>query len=163
MCGCVGGCFAFVAVSFYLFYWLSFFRFIAPSQFPKSKEGGAWGVVGCVWNRYNTCIIFHLEGNRPTGRQTHRRRDTEKDRESGFAGCVCEGGVREREGGRNCEGRNGQNEELKLFCILLTLPLPTNFITDAVSSRDHSPGKADQTKISAPGTLYDVRSEYVKT
>ena len=44
-------------------------------------------------------------------------------------------------GDRNCEGRNGQNEELKLFCILLTLSLPTNCITDAVSSRDHSPEK----------------------
>ena len=102
--------------------------------------------MGCVWNRYNTCIIFHLKGNRPTGRQTHRRRDRERQREW-VAGCGGWGlGGREEGGGRNCEGRNGQNEELKLFCILLTLPLPTNCITDAVSSRDHSPEKAEQTK-----------------
>ena len=41
--------------------------------------------------------------------------------------------------------------------ISLTLSLPTNCITDAVSFRDHSPEKAQQTKISAWGTLYDVR------
>ena len=36
----------------------------------------------------------------------------------------------------------------------LTLSLPTNCITGAVSSRDHSPEKAEQTKISARGTLH---------
>ena len=40
---------------------------------------------------------------------------------------------------------------------LLTLALPTNCITEAVSSQDQSPEKAEQTKLSVWGTLYGVR------
>ena len=39
----------------------------------------------------------------------------------------------------------------------LTLSLPANCITDAVSSLDQSPKKAEQTKLSVWGTVYGVR------
>ena len=39
---------------------------------------------------------------------------------------------------------------------LLTLLLPANCITDAVSSEDQSPKKAEQTKLTVWGTSYGV-------
>ena len=42
---------------------------------------------------------------------------------------------------------------VETFAVFLTLSLPTNCITDAVSSRDLSPEKTEQTKVSAWGAF----------